>query len=112
MYQDQKIIKTDSIVEIITKDFLRLIGLVRYNKKNIISLADPCIINVKKIENKENNTVHFVTDMLPFRITGDNNFAMFKYKNLSNMSIVSSEKFINMWNANVNEFAKLYLHSK
>ena len=96
MQEDWKKIKSNSITEIILLDFQRVIGLVRYNKDNFISLADPCIINVKKVKNSENNTVHFSTDMLPFRITGDENFALFNYKSISSISLVSSENFISM----------------
>lgn len=80
----------------VTLHLQRLIGLVFVNDNSIITLADPCIINVKKVEDKDKNTLHFITDMLPYRIVGDDNFATFNYNNLSNISIVSSEKFISM----------------
>lgn len=112
MYEEQKKIKDNEIVEVITLKFQRLVGLVRYNKENYISLVDPCIINIKKVKDEKNNTVHFNTDMLPYRLIGDENFALFNYNNLSSVSIVSSENFINMQNRNVTEFGKLYLHSK
>jgi hypothetical protein len=69
---------------------------VKYNECKIITLADPCIIDVNKIRDSENNTVHFVTDMLPYRLAGVDNFATFAYRNLSSISIVSSENFINI----------------
>ena len=44
----QKKIKENSIVEIITLNSIRVIGLVNYNENNIIELTDPCIIEIKK----------------------------------------------------------------
>lgn len=107
----QKKIKKNSIVEIITLNSIRVIGLVNYNKNNIIELADPCIIEVKKSKNEKDNTLQIITDMLPQRITGSENFAKFNYNDLASISRVVSETYISLQDKNVDEYAKMYMNS-
>lgn len=102
-------IKLNDVIEIITKTGLCIVGCVVCNKDDIIRIADPCKAEFEYISDERKKGAYFFTiKFYPWRLYGDDNFAQFKLDDISNISKVTSRKYIEHWIYTMRQFAEFW----